>query len=115
MLDNVARGRKKHVWVSTSTDLLNDAQRDIRDLGMLGVRVIDGPQELDKSRATPTEGVLFTTYSTLTSGVTLADARALFFSSACRQQEAHAAATDYRLGVWRHSGGRSRLRWSDRF
>jgi hypothetical protein len=44
ILDNIARGRRKHVWVSTSSDLLNDAARDVADLGMY-VRIIDGPQE----------------------------------------------------------------------
>ena len=33
ILDNYARGRRKSVWVSTSTDLYADATRDLRDLG----------------------------------------------------------------------------------
>ena len=34
--------------MSTSTDLLNDAQRDLTDVGALGIKLIDGPAELDK-------------------------------------------------------------------
>jgi len=34
VVENIARGRKKHVWVSVSSDLYEDAKRDIRDLGM---------------------------------------------------------------------------------
>jgi hypothetical protein len=33
ILDNYARGRRKSVWISTSTDLYADAVRDLRDLG----------------------------------------------------------------------------------
>lgn len=33
ILDNYVRGRRKSVWVSTSTDLYADAVRDLRDLG----------------------------------------------------------------------------------
>jgi hypothetical protein len=29
---NIARGRRRHVWVSTSSDLRLDAERDLRDL-----------------------------------------------------------------------------------
>eukprot|EP00961_Rhodomonas_salina_P010499 140938-Rhodomonas_salina.2 len=70
ILDNWARGRKQHVWVSTSGDLKLDAERDLRDLGV-HVKVIDGCQQLDtESRAFGLskdfkEGVLFVTYSTL--------------------------------------------------
>jgi hypothetical protein len=34
VLDNFARGRRRHVWLSTSTDLVKDAERDLRDLGV---------------------------------------------------------------------------------
>ena len=33
VIDNYVRGRRKAVWVSTSTDLCADATRDLRDLG----------------------------------------------------------------------------------
>ena len=73
VLDNFARGRKRHVWVSSSRDLKRDAERDLADLGCAGLRVIDGVQELEReTRAVGlsrscTEGVLFVTYSALVS------------------------------------------------
>lgn len=36
LLDNLARGRRKHVWVSISNDLHLDAERDLRDIGCRG-------------------------------------------------------------------------------
>jgi hypothetical protein len=68
IIDSYARGRRKAVWVSTSTDLYADAVRDLRDLGA-HIPVVANLQALDKATNTPTEGVLFATYSTLTSTV----------------------------------------------
>ena len=34
VVENIARGRKKHCWVSVSVDLYEDAKRDLRDLGL---------------------------------------------------------------------------------
>ena len=48
VLENVARGRPRHLWLSTSTDLVLDARRDLGDLGAPGVRVVDGCQGLDR-------------------------------------------------------------------
>jgi hypothetical protein len=47
VLDNVARGRDRNIWFSTSADLRVDAMRDLRDLGC-HVPVHDGCQGLDK-------------------------------------------------------------------
>ncbi|KAL4431062.1 hypothetical protein ABPG75_006318 [Micractinium tetrahymenae] len=66
ILDNYVRGRRKAVWVSTSTDLYTDAVRDLRDLGS-HIEVIQNAQALDKTTNTPQEGCLFITYSTLIS------------------------------------------------
>eukprot|EP00775_Hariotina_reticulata_P007699 gene7699-7898_t len=72
ILDNYVRGRRRHVWLSTSSDLSVDALRDIRDLGA-HIQVINGCAMLDKgTRALGLdkdlqEGVLFLTYSTLIS------------------------------------------------
>ena len=72
VLDNLARGRAKHLWFSTSSDLRHDAQRDLRDLGC-HVAVHDGAQELDRGTLGLgmakglKEGVLFSTYATLVS------------------------------------------------
>lgn len=41
IFDNLCRGRKKHIWLSVSTDLKCDAERDLRDLNC-HVPVIDG-------------------------------------------------------------------------
>ena len=73
VLDNFARGRVRHVWVSSSRDLKRDAERDLADLGCAGLRVIDGVKELEReTRAVGlskscAEGVLFVTYSALVS------------------------------------------------
>ena len=70
--DNYCRGRTKHVWVSTSTDLHADAVRDLRDLGMQ-LPVINNCAALDAATKAGglskdfQDGVLFLTYSTLVS------------------------------------------------
>ncbi|KNC85025.1 hypothetical protein SARC_02779 [Sphaeroforma arctica JP610] len=65
IIANVARGRGKHVWFSTSSDLRADAERDMRDLGSY-INIIDGCKELDKQTgALSMKGVLFCTYATL--------------------------------------------------
>lgn len=73
ILDNYSRGRRRHLWVSSSADLHRDAERDLRDMGC-HLKVINSCQELDRegSRALGLpkdfkEGVLFLTYSTLVS------------------------------------------------
>ncbi len=72
MLDNMCRGRRRHVWFSTSRDLALDAERDLRGLGCYA-RVISGCQELDRHTKAfglakeYRNGVLFCTYSTLVS------------------------------------------------
>jgi hypothetical protein len=74
ILDNYARGRRRHVWLSTSSDLHLDAERDLSDLGC-HIKVINNCQALDQgSKALGLakelqEGVLFLTYSTLISQV----------------------------------------------
>lgn len=70
ILDNFARGRKKHIWFSVSTDLRLDAERDLRDIGAAGCQVIDGCKALEQlDPRTTTTGVVFSTYSTLVSAV----------------------------------------------
>ena len=34
VVENISRGVKKHVWISVSNDLYEDAKRDLRDLGL---------------------------------------------------------------------------------
>jgi hypothetical protein len=72
ILDSFARGRKQHLWISTSGDLVKDAERDLRDLGV-HLNVINGPQALDSATKAAglsrefKEAVLFCTYASLTS------------------------------------------------
>ncbi|DBA97285.1 hypothetical protein WJX77_012218 [Trebouxia sp. C0004] len=72
ILDNFARGRRRHIWMSTSSDLHHDAERDLRSLNCY-LNIINNCQTLDKeTRATGLardmqEGVLFMTYTTLIS------------------------------------------------
>ena len=47
IIDNFCRGRRKHVWVSISSDLHIDANRDLKDLGC-HVNIINGCTTLDK-------------------------------------------------------------------
>lgn len=35
VVENIARGRKKHIWISVSGDLYEDAKRDLSDLGLV--------------------------------------------------------------------------------
>ena len=72
--DNLARGRPRHLWFSSSSDLRVDAQRDLQDVGVHGCQVIDGCQGLDRSACKGLgiskdmqAGVLFSTYATLVS------------------------------------------------
>jgi hypothetical protein len=73
IMDNYCRGRVKHLWVSTSTDLHADARRDVLDLGM-HIKIINNCQDLDSAMRVSglskdyAEGILFLTYSTLVSG-----------------------------------------------
>ena len=67
ILDNYSRGRKRHLWISSSSDLHRDAERDLRDLGCY-LKVINGCQELDREGKRAfglpkdfREGVLFLT------------------------------------------------------
>lgn len=94
VVENIARGRKKHIWISVSSDLYEDAKRDLSDLGLsdyaekkcfnLGKlpysSLVSGSSSSKSKRKTknakgkkskqPTygtydEGVMFATYSTL--------------------------------------------------
>ena len=73
VLDNWARGIKRHLWVSVSADLCVDAERDLRDIGATDVRIINITKTSYASRLEAqkvdglkfTEGVLFATYSAL--------------------------------------------------
>jgi predicted RNA methylase len=67
LLDQWLRGRRRHLWVSKSAALLEDARRDWQALGGIGLDI----QPLDQwPLGTPigmSEGILFATYATLRS------------------------------------------------
>ena len=67
ILDNFARGRRKHCWFSVSADLRLDAERDLNDIGACGINLIDGHKGIDGGMAK--DGVLFSTYLMLVSSV----------------------------------------------
>ncbi len=70
VFDSLVRGRPKHVWFSTSSDLAHDAQRDLNDIGCY-TNVIAGFRELDKlelkafGSSKADSGVFFSTYAGL--------------------------------------------------
>jgi hypothetical protein len=71
VVENIARGRKKHVWISVSSDLYEDAKRDLSDLG-LDAYADEHCFNLSKLpygdlSETHAEGVMFATYQTLIS------------------------------------------------
>ncbi|MBP8286048.1 MAG: strawberry notch family protein, partial [Rhodoferax sp.] len=64
ILDNLRQGRKKAIWISEKQGLMNDAKRDFTGVGgdeKLIFNLSDGAKDR-------TEGVMFTTYSTLRVG-----------------------------------------------
>jgi hypothetical protein len=67
ILDNWLKGRRKALWISKSDKLLEDAQRDWAALGQEKLQIV--PQSRFKQGAPIklSEGILFTTYSTLRS------------------------------------------------
>jgi hypothetical protein len=67
VLDNWLKGRRKALWISKSDKLLEDAQRDWAALGGENLQIV--PQSRFKQGAPIklSEGILFTTYSTLRS------------------------------------------------
>jgi len=72
IIDNFCRKRRKHLWFSTSTDLVKDAKRDFEDLGC-HIPVHEGVQMLDRNfkglgQTKETQiGVVFSTFSSLVS------------------------------------------------
>jgi len=68
VVENISRGRKKHVWISVSNDLYQDALRDLQDLGM-GKMYTKTCFNLSKFKVQDTincdEGIIFVTYSML--------------------------------------------------
>lgn len=68
ILDNLMQGRKKAVWVSFNEGLLNDARRDYSSIGGDPDRIFFQGKTKAGNELSQTEGILFTTYSTLRGG-----------------------------------------------
>lgn len=64
--ENWAQGRRRHIWVSVSTDLHLDARRDLDDIGALAVDC-HKQLTLQGSKIAEGDGVVFSTYSGLIS------------------------------------------------
>jgi tRNA G10 N-methylase Trm11 len=64
ILDNFAKGRKKAVWITPNQGLFDDAARDLNDLNYPS-NVIKISDNKKGTKITETEGVLLTTYGTL--------------------------------------------------
>lgn len=73
ILENVLKGRRKHVWISTNIDLMEDAKRDVGDL-CDDVDIVSLPSSksarISEGRPDKKGVVLFTTYSSMSKGVT---------------------------------------------
>lgn len=81
VLENICRGRNKHIWISVSSDLYEDAKRDLTDIGLrryaedrsllLGKAAYGDLEKQfysdEKTRGRQKGGLLFSTYSTLIS------------------------------------------------
>lgn len=68
LLDNMAKGRPKHLWVSAKSGLVVDAKRDVAALGANPDLVIDLGKSGGKSLATQPKGIAFASYNSLTTG-----------------------------------------------
>ncbi len=68
ILDNMMQGRKKAVWVSFNEGLIEDARRDFAGIGGDPAKIFFQGKTKAGSEITQTEGILFTTYSTLRGG-----------------------------------------------
>jgi len=67
VMENIMRGRNKHIWVSVSNDLYDDAKRDLRDLGLekYAEKKCFLLKNITQSRIPHEEGLIFSTYKTL--------------------------------------------------
>ena len=73
VMENYLRCRKKAVWISVGPDLLEDARRDLRDIGAGAIEVHDlrnwpVTKKLSSVKACET-GVMFSTYTLLARGI----------------------------------------------
>lgn len=67
LLDNWLQGRKRGVWISGSSALLDDARRDWSDLGMDPTQIVPLNRFQAGTDIKIQEGILFTTFATIRS------------------------------------------------
>jgi P-loop containing NTP hydrolase pore-1/C-terminal domain on Strawberry notch homologue len=67
VLDNHIQGRRRAVWVSVSNDLMEDARRDLVDLGAKDLPLVRINDFSPADAIDLQEGVVFTTYASLIS------------------------------------------------
>lgn len=65
ILDNWLKGRRRHVWISKSDKLIEDAQRDWSALGQEKLLITPLSRFRQGKPIQLTEGILFTTFATL--------------------------------------------------
>ena len=72
IFENYLQGRKKSIWISASSDLKHDAERDLRDIGAkITVHALNKMKDADisaKCNGSVHEGVIFLSYTTLSHG-----------------------------------------------
>lgn len=68
ILDNMMQGRNKAVWVSFNEGLIEDAKRDFAGVGGDPSRIFFQGKTKAGNEISRTDGILFTTYSTLRGG-----------------------------------------------
>jgi hypothetical protein len=66
LLDNVNQGRTKHVWMSKNFGLMEDARRDMADVGLDPSLLFDF--KALRGANPPKDGICFVPYTTLSSG-----------------------------------------------
>lgn len=65
LLDNWLRGRKKAIWLSKSSKLIEDARRDWSALGGQPEQIVPLSKYSQGEKINLSEGIIFTTYATL--------------------------------------------------
>lgn len=65
ILDNWIKGQRKAIWISKSANLVNDARRDLIDLGFSPNEIFSQSDFKYGEPITRTEGIIFTTFALL--------------------------------------------------
>lgn len=68
IMDNWNQGRRRSIWISAKSELINDAKRDLGDLGFPVDKVIDGWKNSGRNLIGAGDGVAFLPYTSLRAG-----------------------------------------------